>query len=359
MIPGINAELVFQMIDRGLSASDFFDMDVVSFSDAVGFGRSKSIGTTDKVLAFNRAKQEVEFVERHGIKVYSLFDDDYPGLLRQTPDAPVVIYKLGDGDLNGDYLAAVVGTRRCTAYGVDQTRKLVEGLKDYLPELKVVSGLAYGIDTVAHQTALETGLTTIAVMATGLDTIYPSSNRDLARRIVKSGGALVSEYPSGTPIFRSRFLERNRIVAGLSHFTMVMESEVKGGAMSTANLAFNYGREVGALPGRSSDLASQGCNQLIRRQKASLVGGATDVIELMGWTPLKSRPVAQQLVLFPELTGLSAKIYEAMRESGLPMSVDAIFQSVRVSIPEIMSSLTELEFDGVISRIPGNRYVIN
>lgn len=170
----------------------------------------------------------------------------------------------------------------------------------------------------------------------------------------------MSEYVSGDKPYAGRFLERNRIVAGLSQFTMVVESEIKGGAMSTANYAFHYDREVGALPGRITDPISAGCNLLIRKQKATLVGAAADVIEIMGWKPAGKKVEPRQRNLFPELDGVSGMIYDVLRSSAEPVNVDFIKSRIRCAgIAEIMSALTDLEFDGIVSRRPGNRYAIS
>ncbi|MDE6254635.1 MAG: DNA-processing protein DprA, partial [Muribaculaceae bacterium] len=304
------------------------------------------------------ARKEMEFVERHGIRVYYLGDDDYPMLLSETGDAPVVLYQLGETDLDAEHIMNIVGTRRNTAYAVSFCETFIKALAEYFPDIVIVSGLAYGIDSLAHKGALENGLPTVAVVAHGLDTIYPAAHRDLARRIVKSGGSIVTEYPSGTTPFQKRFLERNRIVAGLSELTLVVESPIKGGAMSTANMAFSYSREVGAVPGRISDPMSEGCNLLIRKQKGSLVSSVADVIELMGWRPAGVAVKPKQRNLFPELQGEAHEIYEILKFSSDPLSVDGLYQKTKIHIPVLNSTLTEMEFDGIVVRLPGNRYTL-
>ena len=361
MIPGVNAELVRNLMERGITCRDFFTTDFSDerFGTDCALRRAAGIDSMHRDEALFRAGKEVEFMERHNIRAYSLYDDDYPMLLREIPDAPVVLYKIGNADLDAEKLVSIVGTRRPTNYGCDFCSGLVDDIGSYFPETVIVSGLAYGIDSVSHSSALEKGLPTVAVVAHGLDTVYPAAHRDLAGRIVRSGGAIVSEYPSGTRIFQGNFLKRNRIVAGLSHVTVVVESEIRGGAMSTANTAFNYSRDVMALPGRISDRMSEGCNLLIRKNKAGMITTAADMIEQMNWKPLGvPGSVPLQRNLFPELGGNEAKVYELLRKHSEPLTVDAIFQATNIHISELMAILTELEFDAIITKLPGSRYTL-
>lgn len=355
-LPGMKAEVARNIAAAGFSPEEFVS---VALSDGNVIGE---IGSALKQMmaempnALKKAETEYKFVEEHGIRVYSLFDDDYPWLLREVPDAPVVLYQIGKLDLNSDHVIAMVGTRRCTAYGTNFCKQVVADLASEIPDLKVISGLAYGIDAASHIAALENNVPTAAVVAHGLDMIYPSTHRDLARRIIKAGGAILTEYPSNSTPYAGRFLERNRIVAGLSHLTFVIESEVKGGAMSTANTAQSYNREVAALPGRASDNASGGCNHLIRKNKASLVASAKDIMDLMNWkSPYEKLEVSQD-VLFPELEGDAYEIYEFLKLSADPATVDSIHAATSIPVSRLMSILTEMEFDGIIIRQPGNRF---
>lgn len=358
-LKGMTPDIIRRMQEIEMTADEFFSTDILSLSDRIGLTSKTRFSESEKTECLRRAQREMGFVERHKIKVYSLLDEDYPWLLSNIPDAPKILFKIGDASLDGEHLASIVGTRRCTVYGLDFCNNFIKDLGGFFPDLKVVSGLAYGIDAQAHKVSLENGLNTIAVVAHGLDIIYPNQNRDLAKRIITSGGAIVSEYLSGTTPFAGRFLERNRIVAGLSQFIMVVESEIKGGAMSTANLANSYNRDVGALPGRISDQASSGTNYLIRKNKAALIGSAPDVIELMDWRPLNKKMRPQQRILFPELEGVPMLIHNLLKKAMEPMSVDAICREIRHNISETMAALTDLEFEGIISRRPGNRYEIS
>lgn len=209
---------------------------------------------------------------------------------------------------------------------------------------------------MAHSSAIESKVNTIAVVAHGLDTLYPAQHRDLARRIIASGGSIISQYPSGVQPFRANFLERNRIVAGLADATIIIESEIKGGAMSTARHAFEADREVLALPGRATDPISAGCNHLIRTQRASLITSAADLIELTGWQPLGLSIGTSQRSLFPELDGEANVIYEYLRQQPSPRLPDEIHHHTGIPVSRIIALLSDLEFDGVLLRHPGNRY---
>lgn len=356
MIPHISAGVLRRMEEAGIDLEDFFRLDILSLSDALGLNSKTGFRNADRDSALRRAEKEAEFVRRHNIKVLSLISEDYPWILSEIPDAPVTLYMIGDTDLNPKESISVVGTRRFTQYGLEFTRNLIADLGAYFPDLMVVSGLAFGVDAAAHNAALEQGLTTVAVVAHGLDTIYPSEHRELARKILNSGGALISEYPSREKPFRARFLERNRIVAGLTQLTTVIESPLKGGAMSTATLAFNYNRDVMAVPGRVTDEASAGCNHLIRKEKAHLLTSAADIVELMNWEPMGIKVSSRQRNLFPELNGIHRQIVENLKFESSPLPLDTLHNQMNVKISELMAALTELEFDGIIVRHPGNRF---
>lgn len=358
MMQRLTPDMVRELPGLGISPDDFFLMDTPELSRALRLRQDKRFERMERDEALFKARREAENMERHKIRGYFLLDDDYPLRLSQIPDAPIFIYQLGDADLDGRHVVSLVGTRRPTAYGIDFCNRLVGDLAAYFPDLTVVSGLAYGIDSAAHLASLNAEVSTVAVVAHGLDMIYPAQNRELARRIVKSGGAIVSEYPFGERPFRQRFLERNRIVAGISDVTVVAESGVRGGAMSTANTAFSYSRDVMALPGRTSDELSAGCNHLIRKEKAHLIGCAADLIEITGWAPFEKKIEPRQRNLFPELDGDSKTIYEVLRFSHEPLQLDRIHALTLVPVARLMSALGEMEFDGIVIRHPGNRYTI-
>lgn len=356
MTKHVNADVVREMASHDIAPEDFFRLETPSLSEALGGGlRFEKMDRDEALFA---ARKEEELMDRHNVEGYFLLDEDYPLRLQNIPDAPVFFYQLGNTDLDSRHIINVVGTRKPTAYGLDFAGRLVADLAAYFSDLVIVSGMAYGIDAAAHNSSLESNVATIGVMAHGLNMIYPAQHRDLARNILAKGGSLISEYPFGVKPFPSRFLERNRIVAGLTDATIVVESDLKGGAMSTANYAFSYSREVMALPGKISDNLSRGCNALIRREKAHLITCAADVCEFLGWKPLGVTVNSNTRNLFPEIEGDEKIVYDVLRTSGSPLLVDQIFQISRIPVSSLMSLLGEMEFDGIVIRHPGNRYTI-
>lgn len=356
-LPGMNASLVRHFEEAGLTVEDFFSLSQTELMQRLPSVAGWSI--FDRMIrdeALFKARKEAEFMARHGIVSLSLTDDDYPSRLSDIDKAPMTLYKLGNADLNAEMMMSIVGTRHSTAYGVRYVSTFVEDMAAYFPDMIIVSGLALGIDSAAHSAALKASLPTVAVVAHGLNTIYPSQNRDLAKKIIAAGGAIVSEYPSGITPYRSHFLERNRIVATMTDAVLVAESADKGGAMSTAAVASSYGRELLALPGRIGDEMSAGCNRLIRSQKALMAGTAADVIYMLGWKPKSVKVVNKARDIFPELTGKEKLIYDCLRFSPDPMPIDSIRERTGIAIHELMASLGEMEFDGIVERLPGNRF---
>lgn len=355
---GVTAEFVRYMEQCGVSAEELFTSDVSTLSQRLKLNIEKIPRKADRDQALFRACDELKFIEKNGIKALYLLSDKYPHRLRECIDAPIVLYSLGDADLDASRMMSVVGTRRPTGLGYSFCHKLVEDVHAFALDVTVVSGLALGVDTCAHTSTLESHGTTIAVLAHGLHTIYPSANRDLARKIIKEGGAVVTQYPSNTPPYRPHFLERNRIIAGLSDLTVVIESEIKGGAMSTASLAFNYNREVMAVPGRPSDQMSGGCNHLIRTNKASLLSGAVDIVELMGWTPPSTVVNIKQRNLFPDLTPQEREVYDYLRYAQREVSIDELHEKVAMQMGALISLLADMEYNNILVKLPGNRYAL-
>lgn len=233
--------------------------------------------------ALRRAEKELAFAEKYHLKICFYEDADYPSRLKACADAPLLFYMKGDVDLEAGKILSVVGTRKMTSYGRCQTEDLIASLAGVFPDLLIVSGLAYGVDVCAHRKALACGLPTLAVVAHGLDSVYPSQHRAVAREMISSGGGMLSEFPSGTEPYRSNFVQRNRIVAGLCDACLVIESPEKGGSLITARMARDYDREVFALPGRPVDANSRGCNLIIKQQVATLVESAEDIVREMNW----------------------------------------------------------------------------
>lgn len=357
-MPGMSAPFVRHMEEAGVTVEEFFSSSRQELSVRLNTAGGQMLDRMVRDEALFKARKESEFMERHGITSLSLTDDDYPSRMTDIDKAPVTVFKLGNADLEAEKMLSIVGTRHATAYGMRYVAKLVEDLAPYFPGMVIVSGLALGIDSAAHEAALKAGLPTVAVVAHGLNTIYPAQNRDLARRIIAEGGAVISEYPSGVTPYRSRFLERNRIVATMTDAVLVAESADKGGAMSTAAVASSYGRELLALPGRIGDEMSAGCNRLIRSQKALMAGSAADMMAMLGWQPKAVAAAPRQRNLFPELTGPQKLVYDALRQAREAMAVDALRERTGLPIHDLMAHLGEMEFDGILERLPGNRFAL-
>lgn len=302
-----------------------------------------------------RAKAEQEFIEEKGIRAICLGDDDYPYRLSECDDAPPVIYTLGNANLNAQHIVSVVGTRRATEYGKDLCSSLVSDLARLLPGTLIVSGLAYGIDVCAHRAAIKCGLPTLGVLAHGLDRIYPSSHRSVAKEMLKDGG-LLSEYMSKTEPFRSNFLQRNRIVAGLADATVVVESPSHGGSLVTSSIAQSYARDCFAFPGRVNDQFSIGCNELIARNSAALITSAHDLIEAMNWSSAVkgSAPVEQEL--FPQLSRLEQELLDLLRVHSEGLQINQIVIALDVSVSKIMPVLFELEMKNLVRAVAGGNY---
>lgn len=316
------------------------------------------------------AEKEIEWCASSGIKILCREDPQYPKRLAECPDAPVILYVLGDADLNARRMLSVVGTRRSTFYGRGACLDIVLNLKNHCGEVTVVSGLAFGIDARAHTASIEAGLPTVAALPTGLDTIYPQAHRELAKRILAEGGALVTDFPRGSASQPVQFLRRNRIIAGMTDCCLLVESFDKGGGLITTSLANSYGREVAAVPGRITDPSFAGCNNLISSNQAHLVTGAADLGLLMGWKEPEKRGAgrdgdASQIPLqFEDTDPCRKAVMDCLRASG-QLSFDGIIRNVTApdsgqgkgfSVPDISCAVTSLELDGIIVNNAGRLY---
>lgn len=364
LLKGATLDLLNTIADSGLPLEDFFHLSKKELFgrlnlDPAGI-QAHPFDENSRREALSAARIEEVFMAKNRVDFLFFGTSGYPERLAEMPDPPLGLFVLGDADLQAGHALSVVGTRKMTPYGKDFTEKLISSLSPIFKDLSIVSGLAYGVDAVAHSAAIDNDVPTIAVVAHGLNMIYPAAHRGLAAKILNSGGALVSEYPSGTDPFRNRFLQRNRIVAGLSSATVVVESEIRGGAMSTASHALDYGREVLALPGRVSDPMSAGCNHLIANNRARLITSASELLQSPEWTPIaaisKTQPRIVQKSLFEEEDKEAQSILKALADSENPLTLDLLFSITRIPIQTIMAKLGELEFDGLVVKHPGNRF---
>ena len=271
----------------------------------------KLIKALDCPEAFQRAEQELEFAEKNQIQCLTLDNPSYPSRLRECEDAPLALFYRGNSPLNTQRIISIVGTRHATKYGEDLCASFMQDLADLCPDTLIVSGLAYGIDIHAHRNALKHKLPTVGVLAHGLDRIYPSAHRKTAIEMMDHGG-LLTEFMSGTNPDRQNFVRRNRIVAGMSDATIVVESAIKGGALITAELSESYHRDCFAFPGRVNDPYSMGCNELIKKNRAALIQSAEDFVNAMGWNTsvVQSSKHNVQRELFPDLNEEEEKIVE-------------------------------------------------
>lgn len=353
-LQGMGVDLARKLLDVVGSEEQFFTMKEKELRDLT-HGRSKIYRDDYRRDVLDRAVTEEAFVREHGIAVSYFTDDNYPHRLIEAPDAPAMIYTLGHCDLESAHVISVVGTRHATQYGQRFCDTLIGDLAQRLPDLVVVSGLAYGIDIAAHRAALKHGVPTVAVLPRGLNRIYPAMHRNDAISIVKSNGMLLTDYTSQDEVQKSNFLARNRIVAALSDCTVIVESAGSGGALVTASLAVSYNRDVMAVPGRCGDEFSTGCNKLIATNKAALITCADDLLAAMRWEGVKQTP--QQLDLFPDLTKEQQAVVNAIRSSG-EIHLNALADVMHLPVYKLMSILVELDCQNVITTLPGCRYTL-
>lgn len=301
------------------------------------------------------AETEYRFAQDNKITCLPITHPNYPSRLRECSDAPIVLYFKGNANLNPTRVINMVGTRNATDYGQRICKEFLADLKELCPDVLVMSGLAYGIDIYSHRAALNNDLPTIGVLAHGLDRIYPSAHRNTAIEMLEHGG-LLTEFPSGTNPDRQNFVRRNRIVAGMSDATIVVESAVKGGALITADIAQSYQRDCFAFPGRATDEFSLGCNNLIRDNKAGLILTADDFVKAMCWDTNKATtPKVVQRELFVDLTVDEQLIVDVLRNSG-NLQINELVVQANIPINKINSLLFELEMKGVLKVLAGGVY---
>lgn len=315
-------------------------------------------GLTDLDKGVERAEKELEYDEAHQIEAICLNDDRYPQRMRECVDAPLVLYMMGNADLNQRHTLNIVGTRRCTPYGQDIIRTFVRELRTLCPDVLIFSGLAYGIDICAHRSALENGFDTVGVLAHGLDDLYPRTHRETAVNMLKQGG-LLTEYITHTQPKAQNFVQRNRIVAGCSDATLLIESTNKGGGLITCGIARSYNREVFAFPGNIDAEYSEGCNHLIRDNQAGLITSATDFVKAMGWEDeqmlMKARKQGIERTLFPGLSEEEQAVVDVLRKNN-NLQINLLSVQSHLPIARLSGLLFELEMKGVVKAMAGGCY---
>lgn len=340
-------------ISENISSSEELMGMTFDKMNEIGINSAKAKKLISQALR-QKATDECEFLFKNNIKAISIFDEQYPQQLKQCNDAPYLIYVRGDLDFNlsPQKYISFVGTRNSTTYGEDFCDKLIFNISQYHPDAVIVSGLSYGIDTIAHKAAVKYRLKTIGVVANGLETIQPTANFDLADKIIQEGGAIISEYPSKSPVFKHNFLQRNRIVAGISNATIIIESPLLGGSMITASLADGYERDIFAVPGRAMDSASKGCNNLIKSSKAQLLETIEDLEYHLGWD--RTTPTLERFA--PELIGVEKKIFDCFDNTN-ELTDQEIMETAGITAIEFFQAVTMLEVAGIIKSVRGKLYI--
>lgn len=335
-----------------------------SFGDASAIFKAKSsqlaavdgIGSVllknlkDKSV-FEKADKELSFIKSNNIQVSFFQDENYPERLKHCIDAPILIFTAGNLDFKNKKIISIVGTRQITSYGTDFCKKLIEDIAPLDPV--IVSGFAYGVDIVAHQAAMDFNLQTVGVLAHGLNKIYPRTHKKYMARMEEKGG-FITEFWSDSNPDKEKFVRRNRIVAGMAEATIVIESADKGGSLITANMANDYNRDVFAVPGRVTDKYSQGCNNLIKTQKAIVLTSAADLIYMLNWD-IKENPKTIQKQLFLELEPIEQTIYDFLQKNGKEL-LDIIAIECDIPIFKLSGILIGMELKGAIRPLPGKLF---
>jgi len=350
-VKGIGVLTAKRLLQVYGSAKSIFRTPRKELSGRLGLSREKLQRLKDNTL-FSRAVAELEFARQHNYRILTLKDPDYPERLRQCPDGPLLLFCKGNIRFNNPKVISVVGSRSCTSEGLANCRQLIADLAPLDP--LIISGLAYGIDICAHRSALDNDLQTIACLGHGLDRVYPPVHRTTLEAISRNGGA-VTEFWREDSFDPKNFVRRNRIIAGISEATIVVESAERGGSLVTANMANSYNREVFAFPGRVSDPQSTGCNNLIKTERARLIHSAADLIYILGWDLSTSKTTKPQLALFPELTSDETRLFEKL-EDGSQQHLDDL--SIQTGMPAhtVAGLLINLELKGLVRPLPGKMF---
>ena len=351
-VPQIGCVLARALTDHFGSAEAIFKASKKALCEVDGISDVKAT-LIKNFHDFEPCETEWNFLQKHNIELLFLTDEKYPRRLLNCYDPPTVLYYKGTADLNMGKAVAIIGTRHQSDYGKQVTEKLVETLAAH--QVLVVSGMAFGIDTLAHKACVRHNVPTVGVLAHGLDTLYPPENAKLARQMLQQDGGLLTEFPLHTKPDRHNFPTRNRVVAGLCDVTIVVETDIKGGSMITAELAIGYNRDVFAFPGRVSDPKSRGCNDLIRRNKAALISNGDDLLEAMNWLPQPEKKAKIQRSLFIELSPPEKAIFDLLNAHE-SLHIDELNFKSGLNASAAAGALLSLELQGVVVSLPGKMY---
>ncbi|MBP8156808.1 MAG: DNA-processing protein DprA [Flavobacterium sp.] len=350
-VEGVGDTIAKKLINHCGSAEKVFQAKPKLLKAIDGVGEILLHKLKNKTV-FEKASVELRYIQEEGIRVLYFQENDYPERLKHCIDGPVLLFASGNFDFNNRRMISIVGTRQVTAYGSEFCKKLLEDLALFNPV--IVSGFAYGVDIVAHQVAMENNLQTIGVLAHGLNQIYPKAHKKYMVKMEENGGFLTEFWSNSNPD-KENFVRRNRIVAGMSEATIVIESAEKGGSLITANIANDYNRDVFAVPGRTTDKYSQGCNDLIKTQRAHLITSAADLIYSLNWELEEKLPKPIQKQLFVSMDLEEQKVYDYLQKNGKQL-LDIIALECDFPIFKISSILLNMELKGIIRPLPGKLF---
>lgn len=355
MVPGVGPQTARTLLAYCGSAQEIFAAKTHQLLKIPGIGEITAKALRQRNF-FDAAEKEFQFVQRHKVELVFFADPNYPARLREVPDSPLLLYKHGKGNLNGPRFLAIVGSRNNTDYGAKWTHKVVEALQGR--NVVVVSGLAYGIDIIAHRACLQFDIPTIGVLGHGLDRVYPHSHRKTAMQMLEQG-ALVTEFASGTIPDRNNFPARNRVVAGMCDATLVVEAAEKGGALITGYFANDYNRDVFAIPGKLDDPYSAGCNDLIKKHKAALFSSVEDFEYLLGWglpeSEAATKAAGHQTKLFIELDAQEAELAHCFTDAQ-KLHIEQLCAKSQWPVSKVLTVLMGLELKGAVRSLPGKMF---
>jgi DNA processing protein len=352
LIPNIGP-VQAKILLRHFDAAEIFNAKRSALEKIEGIGGIRA-NNIKSFTDFSKAEEEIRFIEKYKIKPLFITDKEYPQRLLNCYDSPTLLYYRGTADLNAPKVIAVIGTRNNSDYGKQATEKLIKELATQ--NILVVSGLAFGIDAIAHKSAIKNQLPTIGILAHGLDQIYPSEHSNLAKDMIKHNGGLLTEFRSKTKPDKHNFPIRNRIVAGMSDATIVIETGIKGGSMITAELANGYNKDVFAFPGRAGDAKSAGCNYLIKNNKALLLTEAKELLEAMSWEETKNKKEKKsQREIFIELSKDEKLIVDILKEKE-SVPIDEINLKSGLNSSSVAAAILNLELQNVVLSLPGKLY---
>ena len=349
-VEGVGDIIAKKLISHFGSAEEIFKSNASKLISIDGIGSVMLKNLKDKSV-FLKAAQELKFIKENNINTSFYLEDNYPDRLKHCIDGPVLLFSSGNINLKNKRIISIVGTRQITSYGTEFCKKLIADLAPLDPI--IISGFAYGVDIVAHQAAMEHNLQTIGVVAHGLNQVYPKTHKKFVAKIEENGGFMTEFWSTSQPE-KENFVKRNRIVAGISEATIVIESAEKGGSLITATMANDYNRDVFAVPGRTSDKYSQGCNNLIKIQKANLLTSAADLLYILNWEIEKqSKPIQKQM--FVTLDDDEQKVYDFLQKNGKEL-LDIIALECGFPIYRISGLLLNMELKGLIRPLPGKLF---